>query len=96
VGFEIICPANTHQANARFFQKVPTPIPTGYLAGYFVKVIRGFIHNVPTGHIGGYLVGYIMNEIREFVHNVPTGYWGGYLPGKLFQNPQLTHNICIV
>ena len=38
-------------------------IPTGYLAGYFVKVIRGFIQNVPTGHIGGYFV----NEIRGFI-----------------------------
>ena len=69
-------------------------IPTGYFAGYCVKVIGGFICNVPTGHIGGhivneirgfihkiptgYLVGHIVNETREFVHNVPTGYWGGY------------------
>jgi len=33
------------------------------LAGYFVKVIGGFIQNVPTGHIGGYFV----NEIRGFI-----------------------------
>ena len=70
------------------------------LCGQFTKEQRGFVQKVPTGFCAGYFVKvpttYLLGisqanwwALFESTHYLPTG----YEPGKLFQNPQLTHNV---
>jgi hypothetical protein len=64
VGSETIYPANTPQAHAEYFVKVPTKVPPGH----FVNGTLDFFHNsltqVPTRHF--------VKETLKFFHNSPT------------------------
>ena len=68
-------------------------VPRGYFvkdvpAGYFAGKMGGYFSKEPTIYLLG--LGWANGWVLfESAHYLPTG----YEPGKLFQNPQLTHNV---
>ena len=98
------CPLGTFWSNwwahCERTQRVLSQNTLLVLSGHFLKEQRGFVQKVPTG----FCAGYFLKVPTTYLLGMSQANWwalfendqylpAGYELGKLFQNPQLTHNV---